>query len=379
MYLYQKTNRYFAQIAPGLEDLGAEELTEKAAGEVRTAYGGVYFRAEKAALYRINYTCRIITRVLAPLSQFRCPDDGALYENAKRIRWSDFFGVENTFAVFSTVSNSKINHSQFASLRLKDAVADCFREKEGKRPNVDPLVPDVWINLHIENDVATVSLDTSGGSLHRRGYRKETVEAPMQETIAAAVIRMTGWDGSTPLYDPLAGSGTLLCEALMHFSRIPSGFLRKRFGFAFLPDFAPDIWESEKEKADRQIRALPERLIGGSDVSDQAVAAMRSNLARLPGGESVGCALRDFKEIPELENRTIVTNPPYGIRLEAGADLDPFYRGLGDFLKQRCRGSNAYIYFGNRRWIKSLGLKPSWKKPIPMGGLDGRLVKYALY
>jgi len=379
MFKYQETNRYFAQISDGLEDMGALEIEELGAKEVHPAYRGIYFEADKRSLYRINYLSRLITRVLAPLLAFKCETAEILYKTAKNIDWPAIFSVKSTFAVFSTVSNSKITHSQYAGLRLKDSIADLFRDNYGKRPNVDPDNPDVWINLHIENDRATISFDASGGSLHRRGYRGETVKAPIQETVAAAIIRLAGWDGDKPFYDPMCGSGTLLCEALMSYCRIPSGILRKKFGFQKLPDFDAGIWESVKEEASKSMRSIPSGLISGSDISKEAVYTAKENIKVLPYGDKISLKVTDFKKIPELNGYAIVSNPPYGIRMESKDGIEDFYKFLGDFLKQRCKGSVAYVYFGNRELIKNTGLKPSWKKPLTSGGLDGRLVKYELY
>ncbi len=379
MYEYQKKGRFFAQTALDIIELVDRELSELGAKEISPTYGGVYFSADKAALYRINYSSSLATRILAPLASFSCRTPEQLYENAKKINWSDFISEEGTFAVFSNVSNSKITNSHFASLRLKDAVVDVFREKTGKRPNIDSRNPDMWLNLHVRNDKAVISLDTSGGSLHRRGYRLDAVKAPMQETVAAAIIRYIEWDGRSPLSDPMCGSGTLLAEALMHYCRIPSGILRKRFGFESMPDFDDSLWMKIKNGIDLQIRELPEGLIAGNDISTQAVGITRKNLQQLQFGDKIVLENKDFRNLKGLENGTIVTNPPYGVRTGKGQELDVLFKGLGDFLKQKCKGSTAYIYFGEREFIKKFGLKPTWKKPLKTGGLDGRLVKYELF
>ena len=273
IYKYQDQPRYFAQVAGGLEKAGAEELERLGAREIAPAFRGLYFDADPATLYRINYESRLLTRVLAPLTSFTCHNPDYLYRTLLEVNWSDFMNVDDTFAVFANVSNSKIRHSKYAALRVKDAIADYFRERTGRRPDVDTIDPTVWFNLHIENNHATLSLDTSGGSLHRRGYRTESTSAPMQETVAAAIIRMTEWDGETPLHDPMCGSGTLLAEALMHVCRIPAGYLRRRFGFEALPDFDRQTWTKVKEDADARIRALPDGLISGSDIDPEAVSA----------------------------------------------------------------------------------------------------------
>jgi len=379
MYEYQQKDRYFAQIAEGIKELGGQELSELGAQDISPAYGGVYFNAGKEALYRINYSARLASRVLAPLVSFRCRTKDQLYKTAKEINWKNFISPENTFAVFGNVSNSRINNSHYAALCAKDGVADSFREAGGKRPDVDSMAPDIWLNVFIQNDWAVISLDTSGGSLHRRGYRKDSVAAPMQETVAAAIIRYTEWNGSVPLHDPMCGSGTLLCEALMYYCNIPSGFFRKRFGFEFLPDYDRSLWKKVKKERDREIRELPKGHISGSDSSLEAVKIARTNIRNLPYGENIALEAADFQESRGLQHGVIITNPPYGIRMGKQADLDQLYRSLGDFLKQKCKGSYAYIFFGEREFIKKIGLKPAWKKPLKTGGLDGRLVKYELF
>ncbi len=378
-YLYQRESIYFAQIPEDIKDAGMAELASLGAEDIAPAFRGIRFKAEKATMYKINYCSRLISRCLAPLASFECPDTDVLYRRAKKIDWDDFILEGNTFAVFANVSESDISHSKYAALRLKDAIADHFREKTGRRPDVSPHDPDVPLNLHIYKNVAEISLDTSGGALHRRGYREEAVSAPMQETLAAAIIHFSGWDGSVPLYDPMCGSGTLLCEALMHYCRIPAGIFREKFGFQFLPDFYPGLWRQVREDADEQIREVPEGRIAGSDFSQEAVTATKTNLMGLHHGNRVAVCRSDFADLSGIEDQVIVTNPPYGIRMGKEADLNAFYRGLGDFLKQKCKGSTAYIYFGDRTYAKKIGLKPAWKKPLTSGGLDGRLVKFELF
>ena len=379
VYQYQKDGRYFAQIADSLKEAGAEELAELGGEDVSPEFSGIHFRADTSTLYRINYLTRLLSRCLAPLISYACPDTDTLYQKAKQIRWEDFFAKGDTFAVSGNVSDSAISHSKYAALRLKDAVADYFKEKTGQRPDVSVRNQDILLNLHIRNDKAVISLDTSGGALYRRGYREETVSAPMQETVAAAIIRFSEWDGSVPLYDPLCGSGTLLCEALMRYSNIPAGVFRTRFGFECLPDFDVALWKQVKKEADGHIRELPKGLIAGSDVSAEAVSAARTNLMGLHYGNNVSVERADFRELPVLGAHVIVTNPPYGIRMGGDENLEMFYKNFGDFLKQKCKGSAAFVYFGERKYIKKIGLKASWKKPIKAGGLDGRLVKYEIY
>ncbi len=379
VYKYQRDSRYFAQIAEGIIEASAKELAELGAEDIVSEFRGIHFKADKSTLYRINYLTRLASRCLAPLISFHCHDTDTLYKKAKQIQWEDFFAEGSTFAVSGNVSDSTISHSKYASLRIKDAVADYFKEKTGKRPDVSVRNPDILIDLHIRHDKVVISLDTSGGALHKRGYREKTVLAPMQETVAAAIIRCAEWNGSVPLYDPMCGSGTLLCEALMQYCNIPSGIFRNKFGFEFLPDFDGSIWKQVKKEADTKIRELPQGLIAGSDLSKEAVDAARINIMRLNYGKNVSVERADFRELPAIEGRVIVANPPYGIRMSENENIEAFYKNLGNFLKQKCKGSTAYIYFGERKYIKKIGLKASWKKPIKTGGLDGRLVKYEMY
>ncbi|MBI5551939.1 MAG: class I SAM-dependent RNA methyltransferase [Desulfobacterales bacterium] len=376
---YQQTQRYFAQTAEGFEAPATQELAALGATAIETGFRGLHFSADPATLYRVNYQARLLTRVLAPLAVFRCKNRDDLYREARRIDWPGLFSVEHTFAVLANVNaNPGLTHSKFAALCLKDAVADAFRERGGRRPDVDRDNPDIWLNLYIEKESATISLDTSGGSLHRRGYRRESVAAPMQETLAAAMVAASGWHGHKPLYDPMCGGGTLLCEALMHLGAIPAGYLRAKFGFQFMPDFDAQQWRRVKGAADAGIRAPEAGLIAGSDIDGAAVKAARSNCRTLPGGEAIQVIQADLHALPDLENRVILCNPPYGIRLE-DANLGAFYKELGNFFKRRCKGSEAYIYFGNREMLKQIGLRPAWKRPMRNAGLDGRLAKFELY
>lgn len=379
MYDYQKNSRYFAQIAGGLEPEGAAELASLGARNVTTAYRGIHFEATLDVLYQVSYSARLISQVLAPLRTFACPSDRHLYRESRSIDWRDFLKPDGTFAVFANVANSTISHSRYAALRVKDAVVDQFRDRTGQRPGIDTHNPDLRISLFIYENEAVLSVGTSAGVMHRRGYRAESLDAPMQETVAAAVLHYTGWDGETPLLDPMCGSGTLLAEALMRYCRIPSGYLHQRFGFENLPDFRADVWKRVRQKVDEQVRPLPEGLIGGSDLSAKAVETARANLRRLPFGDRVRLATSDFRGLPPIHGSTIVTNPPYGVRMGKELDLNDFYKTFGDFLKQRCTGSIAYVYFGKREYLKAIGLRAAWKKPLVSGALDGRLAKFELY
>ena len=379
MYDYQKSGRYFVQVADDIKDIAESELVELGATEASHSYRGIYINADPESLYRINLHSRLINRVLAPLKTFDCHSDNYLYQVGKQIHWEDFLNPEQTLAVFASVTQSNINHSKYAALRLKDAIVDYFRERVGKRPSIDTRNPDLWLNVYIEKNVATISVDTSGGSLHRRGYRMESIQAPMSETLAASIIRFAEWNGQLALYDPFCGSGTLLCEAYLAATKTPSAFLRNKFGFERLPEFDPKLWAKVKKEAKTKIQPVSNNLIQGSDIDLKAVATAKKNSAVIDPGTQINIMQKDIFKIDKLENTTIVCNPPYGIRMEHQKDLGDFYKKLGDFLKQRCTHSTAFIYFGDRTYIKHIGLKSSKKWILSNGGLDGRLVKYVMY
>ena len=320
------------------EELGQAELEELGASNVIPVYRGLRFRADKESLYAINYQSRLVSRVLAPLDRFNCHNTDYLYRRAGNIDWSDFLSVDKTFAVYSNVGNSAIRHSKYAALRLKDAIVDYFREREGARPSVNRLNPDVWFNVDIHDNIATINLETSGGAMHRRGYRKSTGSAPIQETAAAAIVRMTGWEGERKLIDPMCGSGTLIAEALMSYCRIPASFLRKNRTIESMPDFDSGLWSRVRQTADSRIRNLPPGLIVGSDIDSRVLADARKNLAALPGGASIHLESVNWRNIESITDATIVTNPPYGRRLNTREPIGDFYKSFGDFLKQRCTG-----------------------------------------
>lgn len=378
-YEYQAKNRYFAQVANDITDLAEKELLVLGAKEPSSVYRGIYFNASPEVLYAVNFHARLITRVLAPLVSFNCHSDKYLYLKAMEIPWENFLNPSKTFAVFASVSHSNIKHSKFAALRLKDAVVDYFRARSGDRPSIDTINPDLWLNLHIEHNRATISLDTSGGSLHRRGYRKDSIEAPMMETLAASIITCSGWDAESPLFDPFCGSGTLLCEAYIYASGAPAAMLRDKFGFERLPDFDAALWRRVREEGLKNISPVPRGLISGSDISPEAVAAAKHNCPVIDRNHAIEIRQQDVFQMEEIKGKTIVCNPSYGIRMDRDVDLSDFYKRFGDFLKQRCTGSTACIYFGEPAYLKSLGLKPTWKRPLSNGGIKGQLALYGLY
>jgi 23S rRNA (guanine2445-N2)-methyltransferase len=379
MFSFEKKNKYFAQIAHGMEEMGAQELKELGAKNIEIDYRGIYFKADRYTLYDINYRSRLISKILAPVSNFICNHKNDLYDKAVNIEWDRLIKRGNNFAIFANVSKSHITHSKYAALVLKDGIVDYFKSKHGRRPDVDSKDPDVWISLYINKNQATISVDSSGGSLHKRGYRKKSIIAPMQETLAAAIIKLTEWKGENPLIDPMCGSGTLLSEAIYSYCNTPASYLRSKFGFENFPNFDPEFLERVKDRGDENLRALPEGLVSGSDISKQAVASSIANLGNTPFADAIIIKNQDFNDISGIENSTIICNPPYGHRMGKDEDLEDFYRSFGDFLKQKCKGCTAYIYVGEKELVKYIGLRTTWKKPLKNADMDGRLIKIELY
>lgn len=376
---YQRNGVYFAQVTGLMEEICEKELIELGALNTKPVYRGIYFEADARTLYKINYTSRMITRVLAPLRTFSCHSTDALKKMAEKIPWDELFSVDETFAISASVSKSKINNSLFASLCLKDGIADYFRNKFDKRPNVEKQNPDIRFNLHIDKNIAVISLDTSGESLHKRGYRLLAGEAPMQETLAAALIKISNWDGERPLLDCMCGSGTILCEALMSYCKIPAQKMRKKFGFFNMPEFKDEIWKEVKDSCDRQIRELPKGLINGSDISPEAVKVAKANLSHLPYSDSVEILCKPFQRINSFENGTLIVNPPYGLRLGKTEEVKALYKELGDFLKSKCNGTSAFIFTGEPSLRKSVGLKTSLRVSLTNGKLEGVVFRVECY
>ena len=379
MFRYQEDPCYFAQVGGGVEEIAAEEFRELGAQDVKPSVRGVQFRADPHTLYTLVYSTRLAQRVIAPLLKFKCHNPDYLYRKVLEVDWQPFLRPGQTFAIVANVSHSKLRDSRYVIQRVKDAVCDRLRTDTGTRPNIDTANPDLWLNIHASHDWVSVGVDLAGGSLHKRGYRRESVDAPMQETVAATMIAMSEWDGSRPLHDPMCGSGTILAEALIRGTGLPAQTLRSQFGFMQLPDFDIVAWKQVKKGLDSARRLVDAGLVSGGDIDPSAVAASRANLRRLPGGDRVTVTRRDFRTIEGLSDTVIVVNPPYGIRLQKGTDLAAFYKELGDWLKFKCPGCEAYVYFGETELMKRIGLRPAWKRPLRNGGLDGRLAKYELY
>ena len=378
-YLYQQHSQFFSQHAPGSEKAARNELIKLGAQSIKDGHLGFYFKSDISNIFKIVYESRISTRILAPLVHFECHSEKYLYKTAKQINWNDFLTSSKTFSINANVSHSKIRNSRYASYILKDAIVDQFRENDDQRPNVNKYFPDLQLNLYIHQNSARISLDLGGGSLHKRGYRKNSIDAPMQENLAATIIDFAEWDQKTIIYDPFCGSGTLLIEAAMKFTNTPSAYLRPKFGFLRLPEFDAAEWNKLKSNSNKYIRDLPCGLIKGSDINKNAIDNAKKNFKLLNFNSKIEIETMDFKNISNLTEHLIITNPPYGLRQKNPYEASIILKEFGDFLKQKCSGSTAVVYFGEKILAKKLGLKPNAKIPLNAGGLEGILCRYSLY
>jgi putative N6-adenine-specific DNA methylase len=372
----------FVTCAQTLEPLLVDELIGLGYPDVIMGFRGAHVKnVGMDAVYRINYLSRLGGRVLLPLSRFRCFDDNMLYAGVAKIDWAPYIPQNKSIAIDANVFHPHIRNSLFAAQVAKDAICDQFRERFDWRPDINVKNPDVQLNLYVNQDMAIMSIDTSGMPLHKRGYRQETVEAPMQESLAAALLVLAGYKGTEILCDPCCGSGTLLIEAALMASRTPPGFLRNRWGFMNLPQFSQDEWLQVKLKADDERIELPEHHFFGSDKNKQAVHACKVNLRAVglhKAVEVVQCDVREY--VPPVAPNFIITNPPYGKRLDDVQHLVSLYRAIGDFLKrQSTKPAKGFVFTGSRELSKEVGLAASRRHVVDNGGIDSRLLEFDLY
>ncbi len=371
---------YFATVARGLEPIAAAELERLGAQEVRTEFTGVHFVGDKAMLYRVNLWARTVFRVLVPIREFSCPNSDILYSEVQKISWDNYLQPHNTLAVDCTGRNEKLNHTHFTALQVKNAIVDQQRLKSGQRSSVDAKDPDVLINVHIHQDRCILSLDSSGTSLHRRGYRQAMGTAPLKETLAAALLDMADWDSSLPFLDPLCGSGTLPLEAGLKALNIAPGLFRKKFGFESFADFDEQLWQELLTSA--QNSKVPELKapISGSDRDSNVLIQARTNAERCGIQHQITFAQTELSQIEApADCGVLICNPPYGERLGDPKELGVLYKTLGDILKQRFKGWTAFILTGNKELAKRVGLKASRRIPVYNGSLACTLLKYELY
>ncbi len=370
-----------AKTFKGLEEVLAQELIELGANDVQLERRAVSFRGDKALLYRANFCLRTAIRILVPIKTDKLKAKGPkpedqVYEIAKSIDWSRFMTVDNTFVIDATVYSEFFHNSLFVTYRVKDAIVDYWSEKTGKRPNVNAQNPDVRINLHIGNDLLTLSLDSSGESLHKRGYRVATTEAPINEVLAAGMLRMAGWHGQSDFYDPMCGSGTLLIEAALMARNIAPGVFRQSYAFEKWPDFDADLW-NDIYNDDSQEREFTHRIYG-SDASFYAIQQATKNVKS--AGVQHDIELKQIR-LEELQGGKgiVMMNPPYGERLKSNKEMEDLYSAIGTALKHHFVDSTAWIISSNAAAMKCIGLKPSKKYHLLNGELDCQFNKYELF
>ena len=363
----------------GFEDILANELTQLGAIDVEKGVRNVSFVGDKGFMYKANLGIRTAIKILKPIKTFRINREEDLYKNVKTIKWENYLKADGSLAVDATVHNSVFTHSQYTALKTKDAIVDRFREDSGTRPNVDLRFPDLKINVHIDRERCTISLDTSGESLHRRGYKTATNIAPINEVLAAGLIIMSGWDGQTDFMDPMCGSGTMLAEAAMIACNIPPNLMRKEFAFERWEDWDVELFEKIEESLLKKARDFHHKIIG-YDKSPSAVLKAKENIKNAHLDEFVHIQHEDFFKTQKggTDKLHMVFNPPYGERLE-NLNVEEFYGDIGTTLKHGYPNTNAWLITSNLEALKFVGLRPSRKIKVFNAKLEARLVKYEMY
>lgn len=362
----------------GLEAILAQELRNLGAGRVVEGPRIVSFDGDLGFLYKANLCLRTALRVLRPIKTFQVRTVKDLYDSIYGMDWPNFFGYNQTFAIDTTLNSRVFNNSMFVSQKAKDAMVDKFRRVEGQRPNVNSQNPDIRINIHLFKNTCTVSLDSSGTSLHQRGYRISTNIAPINEVLAAGLLLLSGWNGRSHFLDPMCGSGTILIEAAMIASNIPANINREHFAFYNWKDFDRELYEKIRSASLKKIRPF-EYKIFGFDKAPSAVRKAQENIDHANLSEFIELSRKDFfrTEKPVDSPLHMVFNPPYGERLNIDADL--FYERIGDTLKQEYPGTNAWFLTSNMEALKRVGLKPSRRIKLFNAKLESRLVHYEMY
>jgi len=374
-----KNFKMLAKTLFGFEDLLARELRSLGALNIKVGVRNVSFEGDNGFMYKANLALRTSVRILKPINSFKVHTEDELYRKLQHINWEEYLNVNGTFAVDAVANSDNFTHSHYLALKSKDAIADYFRSKFSKRPNVDIKHPDLQVNIHIQKDFCTVSLDSSGDSLHKRGYRSATNIAPINEVLAAGLVLLSGYDGTQNFIDPMCGSGTILIEAAMIANNIPANINRKEFGFEKWNDFDEDLFDVIKNSLLKKVKDSNVEIIG----YDKAPSAVRKAVDNIENAH-----LEDFIKVKhenffttekEVESKTImVFNPPYGERLEIDAPI--FYKEIGNTLKQSYPNTDAWLITSNfEDGLKNVGLRTSKKIKVFNGKLECRFVKYEMY
>ncbi|GIM58113.1 RNA methyltransferase [Capnocytophaga canimorsus] len=363
----------------GFEDVLATELKKIGAINVQKGVRSVSFEGDKGFMYKANLCLRTALKILKPITQFKIRNEQDYYRKIYDFHWHSFLEVNQTFAITATLQTELFNHSQYVALRAKDAIVDKFRNQQGRRPNVDVLHPDLQIHIHIQKNDVIVSLDSSGESLHHRGYRSATNIAPINEVLAAGMLMMSGWEGQCDFLDPMCGSGTLLIEAAMIACNIPANIHRKEFAFEKWKDFDADLFDTIFESCLKKTKEFHYQILG-YDKAPSAVAKAKDNLKNANLSDYIEVVQKNFFETQKEDKQRklhMVFNPPYGERLQV--DIPKFYETLGNTLKNGYPNTDAWFITSNLEAIKYVGLRPSRKIKLFNGKLESRFLNYKMY
>ena len=369
--------KIIAKTFQGLEEVLAKELINLGANNVEIGRRMVAFTGDKEMLYKANFCTRTAVKVLKPIKEFKANDADEVYEVAKQIDWEKYMDVKSTFLVDSVIFSENFRHSKFVAYRVKDAIADYWREKTGDRPNVGISNPDIRVNVHIAEDDVTISLDSSGESLHQRGYKTATVPAPLNEVLAAGLIMLTGWNGECDLIDPFCGSGTILIEAALIAQNVYPGVFRKEYAFEKWKDFDADLFDRIYND-DSQEREFDHKIYG-YDINRQVVQIATDNVLNAGVKDIVSVEQRDFYEFEQpLDKAIIITNPPYGDRITTD-DIFDLYETIGKNLKRNFVGNDAWIISHHEELFERIGFRPSTKYALFNGSLECEFRKYQIF
>ena len=362
----------------GFEEILEKELFQLGAQNVVKGTRSVSFQGDKGFMYKANLALRTALKILKPIHTFKANNEQTLYDGIQKVDWSDYLKVQQSFVVETTLYSEQFTHSQFVAQKVKDAIVDQFKTNTGERPSIDKDFPDLRIHIHIDRDFCTLSLDTSGVSLHQRGYKTATNIAPINEVLAAGMLILSGWDGNAHFLDPMCGSGTIVAEAAMIACNIPANINRKEFAFERWPDWDSELFDKVLESLLKKTREFHYTIVG-CDKAPSAVEKARDNIKNANLDDYVTVKQADFfQSEKEVEGPLhMVFNPPYGERLNI--EMERFYREIGDTMKQNYPGTNAWFITANLEALKFVGLRPSRKIKLFNGKLEARFVKYEMY
>ncbi len=362
----------------GFEELLAKELVQLGARDVKTGVRHVSFSGDKGFMYKCNLALRTATKILKPIHTFAIRNEKDLYDQIYKMNWSTYLKASGSLAIDTTINSEVFTHSLYLSQKTKDAIVDKFRDETGERPSVDLKFPDIKVNIHIDREVCNVSLDSSGDSLHKRGYKTATNIAPINEVLAAGLIMLSGWDGQSDFMDPMCGSGTLLAEAAMIACNIPPNLMRKEFAFERWQDWDVDLFEKIEESLLNKTRDFHHKMYG-FDKSPSAVVKAKDNIKNAHLDEFITIKHEDFFKTQKAgdDKLHMVFNPPYGERLNI--EMEDFYKSIGDTLKQNYSNTDAWFITSNLEALKHVGLRTSRKIHLMNAKLESRLVKYEIY